>query len=131
MKYVIVIAMIGFLSLGGCATITRGSSDVLVVESDPAGANVRLSTGLVGTTPTSFEVKRKNALTVTISKEGYQTISVNVTPKVTGGGSAGMAGNVLFGGIIGAAVDASSGAMKDLQPNPVSVKLIKIEESSE
>ena len=36
-----------------------------------------------------------------------------------------MAGNVLVGGLIGAAVDASTGAMKSLVPNPVAVTLIK------
>ncbi len=34
-----------------------------------------------------------------------------------------MAGNVLVGGIIGAGVDASSGAVLELVPNPVEVQL--------
>ena len=45
-------------------------------------------------------------------------------------GSAGMAGNIVLGGLIGAAVDAGTGAMKDLQPNPVSVKLIGVSDKS-
>ena len=111
------------LTLSGCATITRGTKDTLVVESDPAGANVSLSNGLTGKTPTSFKLPRKENLVVTISKEGYETLTVNVNSQVSGAGGAGMAGNVLFGGLIGAAVDGGSGAMKDLKPNPVKVKL--------
>jgi hypothetical protein len=107
----------------GCASITRGTKDTLVVESEPAGADVKLSNGLAGKTPTSFKLPRKENLTVTISKEGYETLTVNVSSQVSGAGGAGMAGNVLFGGLIGAAVDAGSGAMKDLKPNPVKVKL--------
>lgn len=110
----------------GCTTVTRGTKDVLVVESDPSGADVALSNGLRGQTPTSFELPRKNALTVTVSKEGYETVTVNVTPKVVGAGGAGMAGNVILGGLIGAAVDAGTGAMKDLKPNPVRVTLVKL-----
>jgi hypothetical protein len=34
-----------------------------------------------------------------------------------------MAGNVIFGGVIGAVVDGSSGAMNDLTPNPLVVIL--------
>jgi hypothetical protein len=34
-----------------------------------------------------------------------------------------MAGNVLLGGIIGAGVDVATGAMLDLVPNPLVVKL--------
>ena len=41
-----------------------------------------------------------------------------------------MAGNVIFGGIIGAAVDAASGATKKLVPNPINVQLEKIDNPS-
>lgn len=34
-----------------------------------------------------------------------------------------MAGNVVFGGLIGAGVDAGTGAMLELVPNPVKVTL--------
>lgn len=38
-------------------------------------------------------------------------------------GTAGMIGNVVFGGVIGVGVDATSGATLDLYPNPVRVTL--------
>lgn len=111
----------------GCATITRGSNDTLVVESDPAGADVKLSTGMTGKTPATFKLPRKEALVVEIQKAGYESVQVNVTPQIAGGGSAAMAGNVLLGGLIGVAVDAGSGAMNDLKPNPISVKLVALD----
>jgi hypothetical protein len=40
----------------GCASITRGSKDTLVVNSDPSGAKVSLSIGLSGKTPCAFKV---------------------------------------------------------------------------
>lgn len=123
------LALVFTLNLNGCATITRGSSDTLVVESDPSGADVKLSNGLTGKTPSSFKLDRKANLVVTITKEGYEKVDVNVTPQVAGAGSAGMAGNILLGGLIGAAVDAGSGAMYDLKPNPVKVNLVKLPDS--
>jgi hypothetical protein len=117
------------LFTSGCATITRGSKDVLVVESTPSGADVSLSSGQAGKTPASFKLPRADALVVTISKAGYETVTVNVTPHISGAGGAGMAGNVLLGGLVGAAVDAGTGAMKDLKPNPVQVTLVKLEQS--
>lgn len=115
------------LFMSGCATVTRGTKDTLVIESDPAGADVRLSTGQTGKTPTSFKLKRKESVVVTISREGFEPLSVTVNSQVVGAGAAGMAGNVLVGGLIGVGVDAWSGATKSLKPNPVSVKLVKSE----
>lgn len=111
----------------GCATITRGTSDTLVVESDPPGANIRLSNGLTGKTPTSFKLPRKETVVVEIEKDGYEPLSVRVTPQISGGGAAGMAGNVLVGGLVGVVVDPLSGAMNDLKPNPVQVRLVPID----
>lgn len=108
----------------GCASITRGTKDTLVVESDPAGADVRLSSGESGKTPTSFRLPRKKDVDVSISRDGYEPLTVHVSSQISGHGAAGMAGNVLVGGIIGAGVDAYSGATKDLRPNPIKVTLV-------
>jgi hypothetical protein len=68
---------------------------------------------------------RKSEFTATISKPGYKTLEIRVTNKVSGNGGAGMAGNVIFGGLIGAGVDMTTGAMLDLTPNPLNVTLEK------
>jgi len=49
-----------------------------------------------------------------------------VESQVAGAGAAGMAGNVILGGLIGAAVDVGTGAMLELKPNPIQVKLVPI-----
>lgn len=107
----------------GCASITRGTKEVFVVDSTPQDAEVRLSTGQVGRTPASFEVGRRDTLTVFVSKPGFKSRTLVVQSEVGGGGAAGMAGNVLFGGIIGAGVDAGTGAMYEHKPNPLMVQL--------
>ena len=112
------------LSVTGCATITRGTKDVFVVETDPIGASVTTTNGFTcKATPCSIKMSRKSDFDVTISKPGYKTWTGHITNKVAGGGGAAMAGNVLVGGIIGAVVDGNNGSMLDLVPNPLTVKL--------
>ncbi|WP_062562408.1 hypothetical protein [Paracoccus aminovorans] len=115
---------LAIFSLAGCATITRGTKDVLVVNSNPQGAQVKLSNGeTCAGTPCTFKLPRKSELNVVVSKDRCQPQQIRVTNRVAGGGGAAMAGNVVFGGIIGAGVDAGSGAMLELVPNPVEVSL--------
>lgn len=111
------------LALCGCATITRGTTETLSIQSEPSGASVELSNGQTCTTPCSLEVKRKNEYLVYLRKDGFEPAQLTVTPKVAGSGAAGMTGNVLFGGIIGLGVDAATGASKSLRPNPAHVHL--------
>lgn len=124
------VALLGAtLLLPACATITRGSSQDFTVESTPSGARVSTSNGFqCESTPCTFRMPRKNGFRVTVSREGYASQEVTVTSGVSGGGAAGMAGNVVFGGVIGAVVDGTSGAMNDLSPNPLVVVLLTPEQ---
>ncbi len=111
----------------GCATITRGTTEVLVVETQPPGADVRINpTGTNRRTPCSVELKRKRNYMLQIERAGYEPVTVNVLSEVSGAGAAGMAGNVILGGLIGVAVDAASGATKKLTPNPVTLTLVPL-----
>jgi len=62
-----------------------------------------------------------NCATITLSKPGYKTVTTSGMSSISGGGGTAMAGNLLLGGIIGAGVDASNGAMNELAPNPLHV----------
>ena len=66
---------------------------------------------------------RRSEFVATLTLPGYAPATVSVTNKIATGGGVAMAGNVLVGGIIGAGVDAGSGAMLDLTPNPAHVEL--------
>ena len=115
------------MSLGACATVTRGTKTAWEVKSEPPGAAVKTSNGFsCDSTPCAIKMKRKSEFTATITKDGYRPLDVKVTNKIGSGGGAGMAGNVLVGGLIGVGVDATSGAMLDLTPNPVVVTLEKL-----
>ncbi len=120
-----ILTLIPLLALAsGCATFTRGATEAVLIETDPPGALVTLSTGETCHSPCSLEMKRKDGFLVIIEKGGYQTARIEVISKTANAGAAGMAGNVLVGGLVGVAVDANSGAMRDLHPNPLLVKLV-------
>ena len=67
---------------------------------------------------------RQSHIVVTISKDGYVTQTQTVTTKMSGRGGAGLAGNILVGGIIGIGVDAISGATLNHNPNPLVITLV-------
>jgi hypothetical protein len=113
------------VGLAGCATATRGTNETVIVYASPKGAQIATSVGLTcNTSPCSLQVSRKQEFSVTVTKDGYQTQTIHVGTKVAPGGVAGMAGNVLIGGVIGVGVDSVSGATLDHSPNPVLVELI-------
>ena len=63
--------------LSGCITVVpEVATDVLSVNSDPPGAQVRLSTGVKGITPCQFALPRKAKLMVVIEKESYEQVEV-------------------------------------------------------
>lgn len=112
------------LSATACATVTRGTSEAFTVETDPSGAAVRTTAGFAcDATPCTWKMPRKSEFQVTITKPGYKTVQTQVVHQISSGGGAGMAGNVILGGIIGAGVDVASGAMMELKPNPLKVTL--------
>jgi hypothetical protein len=113
------------VALASCATITRGTRQTFVVNTVPSGAHVRLSSGEVcEATPCTFpRISREAEFSVTVSKPGYRTTTHQISHETSGAGGAGMAGNVLLGGIIGGAIDANSGATQRLVPNPLMITL--------
>lgn len=126
MKFKIFTVAVAAMTLGACASVTRGTTDVFVVETTPSGAQVKTTNSFAcDATPCSFKMPRKSEFQVTVSKPGYVSTTHSITNKVSGAGSAGMAGNILVGGLIGVGVDAYTGAMKDLTPNPLIVVMEK------
>lgn len=120
----IIVALAACSMLGACATVTRGTSTNFDVQTSPSGASVSTTHGFsCPATPCSMRMPRKSAFQAMISKPGYKTVNASIGNRVSKGGGGAMAGNLLAGGIIGAGVDASSGAMLDLRPDPLLITL--------
>ena len=112
------------ISASGCATTTRGTSTDWVIDTYPQGARVVTSNGFsCEATPCQLRMPRESTFTATVTLDGYEDEVVSVTHQLANGGTAGIVGNAIFGGVIGAAVDANNGATQDLVPNPVHLNL--------
>lgn len=118
------------LMMTGCASVTRGTTEAVVINYTPANAKVTTSLGQnCAASPCTLIVKRKDKFTVTATAPGYTPQTIPVLTKVKGGGAAGLAGNVIIGGVIGVGVDAATGAALDHYPNPVIINLSKVGEA--
>jgi hypothetical protein len=122
MRRILLIAL-AVASLGGCATVTRGTTNNVQIVSEPNGASARTSFGHQCTTPCTLSVSRKDEFSVVVSAPGYEEQRVDVKTKLAGTGAAGFAGNIVAGGVVGMVVDASTGATLEHSPNPITVKL--------
>jgi hypothetical protein len=98
--------------LTGCATMIRGTEQQVSINTSPVGAHVQFSNGVSCVSPCSITAKRNQPLTVTITKNYCQTQTASMVPTLAGGG-------VILGGLI----DYGTGAVYDLQPNPLTVTL--------
>ncbi len=106
-----------FLLLTGCATIVEGTKQKVTVTTIPTKSTCTLSNEKgkwsIKSTPGAATVARSShALVVTCRKKGYKAITRHVSPQFNGG----MIGNVVFGGIIGAGVDAADDATYSYSP---------------
>ena len=111
----IIIVIIPFFLLSNCASITESKNQSMSVSTgDVTGAMCTLSNSkgsyYVNSTPGSVMVRNAcDQLTVSCKKEGY--VPANAAAGSIQDKSKGMAwGNVIFGGLIGIAVDRQTGA---------------------
>lgn len=111
MKLLVAIGLIA--SAPGCATIIRGTDQEVAVNTNPVGATVQFSNGQTCTSPCKIKAARNQSIMLNISKPGCHPQTSTMMPVLAGGG-------VLLGGLI----DYGTGAVYDLQPNPLTVTLV-------
>ena len=123
---VLLVALLGLVFSGsGCASVVRGSSEKLMIQSVPSGAQVRLSTGQAGVTPWEVEVKRKDTIFVTVTKDGYKEMSTAVISSIDGASlGIGTVANFVTLPILNDVIDYKTGANFSHKPNPLMVTLI-------
>jgi len=122
-KIILPVIVLSAASLSGCATIVNGRYQQVSVNTKPPGAHCVLTNNkghwTVQHTPKVVNLHRSmERLHITCQKPGYKTKVITVksrTKKM-------MAGNLLFGGVIGAGVDAGDGAAFSY-PNLITVPL--------
>jgi hypothetical protein len=126
----LVLAAVSLLSPIGCASIVSGRRADVVINSSPPDAHVSVRdkqgrTIATATTPAVVSLKRGDGFfkraqyTATIEKPGYSTAHVPIESQL----NPWLLGNVLFGGIIGLAVDPYTGAMWRPTPDEINEEL--------
>ena len=122
-KISVAILAVAAMSLGGCGTITQGTSQDIAITSSPPGAHCDLNrkgehVATLDKTPGTVKVdKTKHDILLTCTLPGYQDASVNLES----GYGAGTFGNVILGGVIGWGIDEASGAANKY-PSSANVK---------
>jgi hypothetical protein len=106
-------------SLTGCGTIMQGTQQSIGIASNPSNACVWVDRAFAGNTPIIVEMSRKDNHIVRIELEGYQPYEATFSKKL----SYWVFGNVVFGGIIGLAVDAITGGLYMLTPEQVQAEM--------
>ena len=115
----IVIILLSFLIFTNCATIIHGSRQDVSISSNPSKAIVTIDNVEKGITPVTLRLSRKDHHTIQINLNGYMPYETKLTRKVDGW----LAGNIVFGGLIGLVVDAATGGMYRLTPDQVQAEL--------
>ena len=101
------------LFFSGCAVMSKGTTQMVVVRSVPEGA-VGLVNGVeVGKTPFKIMLKRTNAATIELRKEGFENAAIVVMPM----------GNEFEKRYLRWGLDYRLGAMTDLTPSDIKVPL--------
>ena len=82
------LSMITFASVvalsTGCASIIKGTDQVLTINSEPDGALVSIDGISVGVTPLATKVKKNSASVITIKKDGYKVQTMPLDKKYDG-----------------------------------------------
>ena len=103
--------LIGILSIS-CATIFKGSSADVRVNSNPVGANIFINGIDRGVTPQMLSLKRNQNYLLTFKKEGYEDLNFEVFKKFDIGTT--VVGNIFSWGLVGiiADVDANMASLQ-------------------
>lgn len=106
--YTIALAVFAALLCSSCATLFQGTTEEVMVASDPDAAQVTVNDGRSGPTPFSMRVPRSEDLQIHVSKVGYTPYDMTDTSHVEWGY---LVSDIFFTGLIGLAVDGIDGAM--------------------
>lgn len=120
-----ILTALSILSLTACSSIIEGTSQEIVVNTTPKGADCSLeregvSIGHVNPTPGAITIKKtKYNITIVCNKKGYEEATFFNKSDAAGA----TVGNIIAGGGIGWAIDSASGA-DNKYTSPVNITLL-------
>jgi hypothetical protein len=113
------------LFASGCATVIHGTTQDVLIETEPPGATVMIFPDEIEiVAPAEIELDRERAYTARASLDGHH-VGTGYLDRVFSGA---INGNILLGGLIGMSVDIGNGAAFKLTPDPLLIKLTPLDE---
>lgn len=119
-KYFTSLITTPLILLSSCATIMHGTRQNVGISTNPTDASIWIDNQYIGQSPMIVQLTRKDNHFVRLELPGYQPYEVTFTRQL----SAWVLGNVIFGGVIGLAVDAVTGAIYKLTPEQVQAEML-------
>lgn len=113
----IVIGLVLFVQITGCATIFKGASSKVNFNSEPPGAGIYVNGHYLGVTPVKLKLESKQSHLIEFKKEGYGTRVVSISNSI---GPVWIVLDVI-GGLIPVLIDAVTGAWYSLDQDEVNV----------
>jgi PEGA domain len=114
-----VLSVIALALVASCGSIIHGRNQEIGIASTPVGARVTIDNQTTANTPFVAKLSRKNLHSVKVEADGYAPADLTLTRKVSGWAW----GNIVFGGLIGLAVDAGTGGLYKLTPEQLNTTL--------
>ena len=124
-SFISTLLLIAFFCTSSCATIFKGSSADVRVNSTPSNADIYINGIDKGQTPSTLSLSRDNDYVLTFKKDGYEDVKLEVNKKFDGATT--ILGNLVSFFLLGVVVDVASGAAYSLEPADVSANMEKLE----
>ena len=84
-SFIPLVLLAALISTGatGCAVLTKGKKQTVVVRSTPAGAVAKINGTVVGQTPFKVKLARDGVFRVDLEKNGFESASALLLPSAT------------------------------------------------
>ena len=107
------------ISLNGCATLTEGDKDSIIITSDQDSVEININGKYAGFTPKTIALKRGNDYRFDFLKEGFKDKTYLLTSSI---GLKWVVLDIVFG-VVGLIVDAFTKDWYDFKTNVLKIKL--------
>lgn len=120
-KIIAVVCVVSFLSMTGCATLFKGTTENVSMDASPVQADVYVNGQLMGKTPLQLKLATKKEYVVEFRAEGYQPRTYHINNRV----GAGWIILDVLGGLIPVIIDAATGAWYKFDQDNINAQLIR------
>ena len=120
-KSITILCIVSFLLFSGCATLFKGTSEKINMESSPVRADVYINGQFMGKTPLQLNLAVKKSYAIEFRAEGYQPRVYHINNRV---GAGWVILDVLLG-LVPVIVDAATGAWYHLDQRNIDAVLVE------